>query len=160
MSPFKPLKDVDVTGVSTDFEPGDYVYFKSASGMIFFGHIVQSSPAEIIFKTVHGNIHMFNKYSDMSLAEALKRMGKPLDVNNVYEGDIISTIVQTVSGSFKREYAEISQTIGDTALGIKFLLRKEPSGAFEYDGSREEYIYATDANSTLEEKMIRWELEG
>lgn len=155
----KILSEADVIAVTTDFETGDYVYFQALNGNLFFGKIMTSAQDRIVLRSVHGKMHIFTDSSKITLKEALKRMGKPLDVNNVYEGDIISTIVQTVSGGFYRQYAEISQTIGDTALGIKYLRPIEPPGTFGY-AAKPEHIYATDEYSTLEEKMFSWELEA
>jgi hypothetical protein len=150
MTTSKTVSEADRTVITADFSSGDYVYIK-VNGHIFFGTITKSAVDEIIVEMSFGTSLYFTETSDTTLETALKSMGKPLDVNNIYEGDIISRVAKDKSGGVFREYAKIVGTYGDWGIQVEFLNGMAPGGF---------YTFKTDTQGTLEEKMIDWELEG
>lgn len=150
MSTKQEINEADTTVIPADFDAGDKLYIQTPTGNILLGTVMESREDRMTLKKGNGDVVVFSNSSSPSLDYVLKKVGRYLDVNNLYEQDIISRISRDGSGKAFREYAEVVATYADTDIKIRFINGATP-GKIQ--------TYSVDPYGTLEEKMISWEVE-
>lgn len=137
------IENIEVPSVLEDFERGDRVYWQRYS-VIHFGIVSSVSAGIIVVQFDDSTYGSFTEREITTWNSREQNFGKPLDLSLIEEGSIIS---QMTGG--KRFYAEVLSYIPKVELS--YILK---GSKVVIVVKEEEY------GSSIEEKMMDWELEG
>lgn len=137
------IENIEVPSVLEDFERGDRVYWQRYS-VIHFGIVSSVSAGIIVVQFDDSTYGSFTEREITTWNSREQNFGKPLDLSLIEEGSIISQMTGR-----KRFYAEVLSYIPKVELS--YILK---GSKVVIVVKEEEY------GSSIEEKMMDWELEG
>lgn len=134
------MSDVSVSAVIEDFDKDDRIYLKNRDG-VSLGSVLSVSNVTIAILFDNGAYTSLSadKFSNYAHGE----FGKPLDVNNLEKGSIISRLQNG-----KRIYADITELTPNRKIGYR-----EQGTVFTA------FVLASSQRKSLELQMFGWELE-
>lgn len=143
----REVSETDLITVTADFAEGDRIWMETTPGHVFFGTIRESSPEKMRIMMDFNNEIVLTDDSPVSLEQSLKSMGKVIDTPKLQKGDLLSRINRK-EGKTVREYAEVVEIIPFEKISLKF-----------FDGIDDYPLEYHSYRTSLEERLIRWELE-
>lgn len=144
----REISETELIPITADFSEGDRVWLETSPGHVFFGTIRESNPDRMRIMMDFNNEVVFTDTTSPTLERSLENMGKIIDTPKLTKGDILSRINRK-DGKTVREYAEVVEIIPFEKISLKF-----------FDEIDEYPLEYHSYRTSLEERLIRWELEG